>query len=77
MVYQWIVTLLLAVAVNVVAYLIMPKPKVAKPEASQDLDSPTSEEGQPIPVVFGTVTIKGLQVLDFFDKSKTDREVDV
>lgn len=76
MVADWIISLLIAVAVNIVAYLIMPKPKTTKPEAAADLDSPTAEEGQPIPKVFGTVIVKGVQVLDFFDKSKTEREID-
>ena len=70
------VTLLISIAINVVAYLIMPKPKVAKPEAAKDLENPTAEAGRPIPVVFGTITVKGLNVLWFGEKKTREFEVD-
>lgn len=53
----------IAIVVNVVAYVLMPKPKGPKPDAVRDMDAPTADHGRPIPVVFGTVTIKGLNVL--------------
>lgn len=65
----WFIPLLLAIVFNVVAYLLMPKPKVTKPEAAKDMDDPTSDAGRPVPVVFGTVTVKGLNVLHFSDKA--------
>lgn len=68
-------SILLAVAVLVVTFLILPKPKTAKPAAAKDIDNPTSEAGREIPVVFGTVTIKGLNVLDFCDKNIRSYEV--
>ncbi len=71
----WFIPLLLAIAVNVIAYLLTPKPKKTKPEASKDLENPTADAGRPIPVVFGTVTVKGLNVLWFGDKNKRDRKV--
>ncbi len=61
-----IVAAVVAVALSV---LLMPKPKVAKPEAATDLENPVAEAGKPIPVVFGTITVKGLNVLHFGDKS--------
>jgi len=54
--------LLLALALMVVAYLIMPKPKQEAPEI-KDMEDPTAEAGRPLPVVFGTVTVKGLNVI--------------
>ena len=66
--------LLLALALMVVAYLIMPKIKQEKPE-TKDLDDPTAEAGKPLPVVFGTVTVKGLNVLWFGEKSRKTRKV--
>lgn len=59
--------LLLALVLMVVAYLIMPKVKQEKPE-TKDMDDPTAEAGRPLPVVFGEVTVKGLNVLWFGDK---------
>ncbi len=71
----WFIPLLLAIAVNVVAYLLTPKPKKNKPEAAKDLDNPTADAGRPIPVIFGTVTVKGLNILWFGDKDKRTYEV--
>lgn len=68
--------LILALVLMVVAYLIMPKPKQASPEV-QDMDDPTAEAGRPIPVAFGTITIKGLNVLWFGDKSRRTKKIKV
>lgn len=69
------VAFLVALALNVVSYLLMPKPKASKPEAAKDMDDPTAEAGRPAPVVFGTVTIKGLNVLWFGEKSNRQYSV--
>jgi hypothetical protein len=60
---------LIGLALSVIAYLLMPKPKQAKPEAAKDMDNPVAEAGKPIPVVFGTMTVKGLNILWYGDKS--------
>lgn len=62
--YQVLIAVVLAVA----AYMLAPKPKTPKPEAAKDMDLPTSEAGRPLPVVFGTVTVKGLNVLWYGDR---------
>jgi hypothetical protein len=67
----------IALAMQVVAYLLMPKPKQPKPDAARDLENPVAEAGKPIPVVFGTVTVKGLNVLWFGDKQVTEYEINV
>lgn len=56
----WIVTSLLS-------YLLQPKPEQPKPASLSDFDLPTAEEGRPIPVVFGTVTIRGPNVIWYGD----------
>jgi hypothetical protein len=61
-----IVAAVVAVALSV---LLMPKPKTPKPEAVTDLDNPVAEAGKPLPVIFGTITVKGLNNLWFGDKS--------
>lgn len=71
----WFIPLLLAIAFTVVAYILTPKPKRAKPEEAKDLEEPAADAGRPIPVVFGTVTVKGLNVLWFGDKSRDTFEV--
>lgn len=72
----WFVTLLLAIALQVVAYLLMPKPKKEQPEEVKDLENPTADAGMPIPVVFGTLTVKGLNVLWYGEKDRDRRDVD-
>lgn len=67
--------LAVAFAVNVVAYLLMPKPKRAANPQSQDLREPTAEAGQPIPVAFGEITITSPNVLFYGDVSKRQYEV--
>jgi hypothetical protein len=69
MAFPWLI-LAAAVASVVLSLLLMPKPKAPRPEATSDLDNPVAEAGKPIPVVFGTVTVKGLNVLWFGDKGR-------
>jgi hypothetical protein len=64
-----ITSFIVALVINIVAYMIMPKPKQAKPPAVQDAEDPVAEAGKPVPVVFGTMTVKGVNVLWFGDKS--------
>lgn len=69
--------MLIAVAVQVVAYLLAPKPKQPKPDAARDLEAPTAEAGRPVPVVFGTLRVKGLNVLHTSDKAVIEYEIRV
>lgn len=71
----WFLWLLVGLALSVVAYLIMPQPKAQKPPATSDLESPTAEAGRPLPVVFGTLTVKGGNILWYGEKSHQDYEV--
>lgn len=59
----WFATLLIGLAINVVAYLIMPKAKAPQPAETQDMDNPTNSTGSPIMVIWGTPRIKGLNIL--------------
>jgi hypothetical protein len=67
-VVAWFVWLLIAIAFQVVAFLLAPKPKKQQPPETKDLDNPVAERGKPVPVVFGTLTVKGLNVLWYGDK---------
>lgn len=62
-------TLALAVVSVALNLLLAPRPKPPKPEAAKDLELPTAEAGRPIPVVFGTMTVKGLNILWYGEKS--------
>ena len=74
--FGFLIALLISVAINIVAYLIMPKPKQPKPDSARDFDNPTAEAGREIPKIFGTVIVKGPNVLDFGDKQIVTYEVD-
>jgi hypothetical protein len=65
---------LIGVGSMVIGYLLMPKPKPPKPTTVDDLQEPTAEAGRAIPVVFGSVQMKGLNVLYYGDKSITTRK---
>jgi len=71
----FLIQLAVGLTLMVIAYAIMPKPKREKPAASKDLDNPTAEAGRPIPVIFGTMRIKGSNILWFGDKRKKDSEI--
>ncbi len=68
------VQLLIGIALNVIGYLLMPKPKPPKPPELEDLENPTAEAGRPIPVVFGSVTVSGLNILWYGDKEIVTRK---
>jgi hypothetical protein len=71
----WFVYLLIAIAFQVIAFLLAPKPKKQQPPETTDLENPVAERGKPIPVVFGTLTVKGLNVLWYGDKQYVEYKV--
>lgn len=73
--FWFLIQLAIGVALMVVAYALAPKPKQAKPAASSDLEAPTSEAGRPIPVVFGSLEVKGGNIIGYWDKEKHDFEI--
>jgi len=54
-------------ATTALSMALAPKPPKPKPAVLSDFDVPTAEEGRPIPVVFGTVTVKGANVIWYGD----------
>lgn len=64
-----------AIAISVIAYLLTPKPKPPKPEAARQLEVPTAEAGRPIPVLFGTMTIKDPNILNYGDRAVKEYKV--
>lgn len=66
----WVQLILLVVSYFVSAALA-PKPPMPKPAALEDFDIPVAEQGRPIPVVFGTVTLTGANVLWYGDLRTT------
>jgi predicted phage tail protein len=72
----WWVALLISLAISTVAYLIAPKAKTDQPDSTTDMDDPTAEAGRPIPVLFGTMTISGLNILWYGEKRTTTYTVE-
>jgi hypothetical protein len=65
---SFFVQILIAIVLAVVSYMLAPKPKRPKPGPVAEIENPTADAGRPIPVVFGTVTIKGPNFLWYGDK---------
>mgnify|MGYP001589555205 CR=1 FL=1 len=72
----FLVSLLLGLLFAVISFLLAPKPKTPKPPEVQDLEDPTADFRE-IPIVFGTLTVKGVNVLWFGDKSYREYEISV
>jgi predicted phage tail protein len=72
---QFLIMVAISIAISLIAYLLAPKPKQPKPEAARELESPTAEAGRPVPVVFGTVTVKGVNIMWTGDKSIHEYQV--
>lgn len=73
----WLVQLIIAVAVAVVAYLIMPTPDGQLSNAGDELQSPTAEAGRALQVVQGTITIKNPNIIWWGDRGKRIYKVKV
>lgn len=71
----WI-ALLIALVLEVISYLIMPKPKTSQPSQTKDFEGPTADSSRPVPVVFGTLTLKGPNTLAAIEKSSVKKKVD-
>lgn len=71
----WFATLLIGIVLNIVAYLIIPQPKAPQPAETKDMDGPTNSTGSPIIVVWGSPTIKGLNVLRATERKTVRRKV--
>lgn len=69
----FIIQAVIGVGLLIGAYLLAPKPKQPKPPSLEDFDAPTTEAGRPIPVVFGSMHVKGLNNLWHGDKSIRER----
>lgn len=63
-----ITAILILASVYALSVALAPKPPAPQPPAAlEDFSIPVAEEGRPIPVVFGTVTITGPNVLWYGD----------
>jgi len=70
----FIAQLFIGIALMVIGYLLMPRPKPPKPPEMKDADDPESKV-KPIPMAFGTVVVKGSNILWFGNKRKVKRTI--
>jgi hypothetical protein len=59
--------LVVIVVATLISSALAPKPPEPKPASLSDVDVPTAEEGRPIPVVFGSVLLRGSNVVWYGD----------
>lgn len=67
--------LLVMLVMLIVSYALMPKVKNTQPVAMKDMDNPTAETGRAVPVIFGTITISGVNTIWYGDKQKVEKKV--
>lgn len=60
----YLIVLVIAYALQI---LLAPKPPVPKPASLDDFNFPTADQSRPVPVIFGTVTITGPNVVWYGD----------
>ena len=61
----------LFIVATVIQQLLAPRPPKPKPAALTDFDVLTADAGRPVPVVFGTVLVKGSNIVWFGDLRST------
>lgn len=66
----------IGVALQIIGFLLMPKPKAPPPPSTDDLENPVVAEGQEIPVVFGTITIKDPAIIWWGQKQSRSRTIE-
>ena len=71
----WLVNIIVGISLQILGYMLMPKPKQPSPPQLEDYNNPTFESGREIPKVFGTVTIRGLNGIYWGDKAQRSRKV--
>jgi hypothetical protein len=73
----WFLYLLLGIGLQVVGYMLMPKPKQPKPPEATDMDAPTATAGRPVAVIFGELHITGPNILWWGQKYLVERDIEI
>lgn len=72
---QFLVYLAVLLLATYVSYALAPKPPKPKSAQLEDFEIPTAQQGRPIPVVFGSPTITGPNVVWYGDLNVKDVKV--
>lgn len=65
-----------AIVMAVISYALQPRPKMPVPAAATEMDNPTASAGTPLPVVFGTMTVKSSNFLGYWAKEIHEYDTD-
>lgn len=65
-----------AIVLAVISYALQPRPKMPVPAAATEMDNPTASAGTPLPVVFGTMTVKSANFLGYWAKEVHEYDTD-
>lgn len=65
-----------AIVMAVISYALQPRPKMPVPAAATEMDNPTASAGTPLPVVFGTMTVKSANFLGYWAKEIHEYDTD-
>ncbi len=68
--------LAIAIVMAVISYALQPRPKMPVPAAATEMDNPTASAGTPLPVVFGTMTVKSANFLGYWAKEIHEYDTD-
>lgn len=74
MAINFLVMLAISVVMQVVGYLLMPKPKQPKPPSMEDFEYPTTSTSRARPVIFGSIELKSPNLLEEHDKQRNSRK---
>lgn len=74
---NFLIQLAAGVGLQILGYLLAPKPATQKPAETSDLKSPTAQAGRPVTVVFGSMTISGPNIIGMTDKQSVHRKAKV
>lgn len=75
MALPWLASVAIGFAFQVVGSLFGPKPEEPKKPALKDFEEPTADASRPVPAVFGTVEITGLNALWWGEKNIRKRMI--
>ncbi len=67
----------IGVGLQLLGSLFAPKPEEPKPPHLDDFEEPTADSSRPVPVIFGTVEITGINSLWWGDKAIRRRDVKI
>lgn len=60
--------IIIGLGMMILGYILMPKPKVERPDETAEMEGPTSEAGRPIPVIFGELSVSSPNFLWWGDR---------